>query len=87
MEPTETVPCSSVNSVPQTLTVQRVLDCAQLVLKDLLQVQIEQNAVCICFEIVHSVIIVIFDARNVIKRDIRYNTIFTTLSWSDSSMF
>ena len=45
LEPIKTVQWWCVNSAPQTPTVQRVLDCAQIVLIDLLQVQIERNAV------------------------------------------
>ena len=43
--PTKTALRTSVSSVPQTPTVQRELDCAQLVLKDPLPVKIERNAV------------------------------------------
>ena len=45
VEPTKTVLCQSVNSVQKTLSVKRVLDCACLVLNDLLPMEIKQNAV------------------------------------------
>ena len=43
--PTKTVLCQSVNCVQKTPSVKRVLDCASLVLNDLLPMEIEQNAV------------------------------------------